>query len=276
MLWIVLLAARWVGMLAPMVLFGASLFELYAPTAPKGRRGYLAAAALLAAVACLAWAACTIVSMTDDVAGLVDPTVLGDFFLGTSFGIAWLVRFTLLAAIIAAAFSGRPAVLAFLSGLLLLSQVWLGHAAAFAESGDVVGVTAYVLHVLAAGVWIGGLAALVPAVYGPPSESLPATLIRFSQVGVAAVLVIIVSGVANAIFHISGLRALLHTNYGQIVLLKVGLLAITVVLAGDNRFRLLGALPASLASLRRNVLVEQLLLAALVAAAAMLGMEPPG
>ena len=276
MLWIVLVAARWAGMLSVMVLFGASLFELNASAAPKGRRKYLVAAAIVAAAAGLAWAACTIVSLTDDVAGLVDPAILENFFLGTSFGLAWLVRFVLLGALVAASLRAWTRALALLSGLLLLSQVWLGHAAAYAATGDVVAVSAYVLHLLAAGVWVGGLVALVAPVFGTPSELLAPTLVRFSQVGVAAVLVIVATGAANAIFHVSDWTALFQAAYGRIILVKSVLLAIATAIAWQNRFRLLGELPASLGALRRNLLVEQVLLALIVGAAAALGLEPPG
>ena len=87
--------------------------------------------------------------------------------------------------------------------------------------------------------------------------------------GVLAVAVIMLTGFGNARFLIGDAGALLTTDYGRVLLFKVGLFALMLV-AATNRFRLmprlasLGTMPMSIAvltlsALRRTVLCEQVL-----------------
>ncbi len=104
-------------------------------------------------------------------------------------------------------------------------QALIGHAA----SGDrLVGFTTLVLHVTAAALWVGGLAALAwAALRGrvPLASAIP----RYSALAIGCVVVVAISGVLNAAERIGSLGALFGSAYGVIVLAKVGAL---VVLAG--------------------------------------------
>jgi len=97
------------------------------------------------------------------------------------------------------------------------------------------------LHQLAASVWIGGLAHLTVAAFhrGEPGWS-SSVLRRFSRAALAAVVTLVVAGLALSVFYVDGLPALLGTGYGAMILTK------GVILAG-----LLGFGQANLRAVRR-------------------------
>jgi copper transport protein len=107
-----------------------------------------------------------------------------------------------------------------------------------------------VLHVLALSVWVGGIACLVvvlPAAtrrLEPAARSrlLLATLARFSPIALAAVIAIALTGVLQAYIEVRSLDGLLHTTYGALVIVKVGLLLALIGLGWTQRSRVLPAL----------------------------------
>ncbi|HWX29742.1 MAG TPA: CopD family protein, partial [Steroidobacteraceae bacterium] len=62
---------------------------------------------------------------------------------------------------------------------------------------------------------------------------------RFSNLGILAVGVLLISGTINASFLIGGMQSLIDTRYGQLLLLKMTLFAVMVCLDGINRQYLL-------------------------------------
>ncbi len=103
-------------------------------------------------------------------------------------------------------------------------QTLVGHVA----SGNLlVGFTTLVLHVGAAALWVGGLAALTwAALRGrvPLANAVP----RYSMLATWCVAVVVLSGVLNAVERIGSIGALFGSAYGLIVLAKT---AAVVVLA---------------------------------------------
>ena len=107
-----------------------------------------------------------------------------------------------------------------------------------------------VLHVLAASVWVGGIACLLGALpaatrqlQGPDrSRLLLATLARFSPLALGAVVVIAVTGVVQAYIDVRSIEGLLHTTYGALILVKVALLVALIGLGWVNRERAIPAL----------------------------------
>jgi copper transport protein len=108
-----------------------------------------------------------------------------------------------------------------------------------------------VLHVLAASVWVGGIACLLLALPAATRELtkpahrgrlLLATLTRFSPLALGAVIAIAVTGVVQAYIDVRSFSALLHTTYGALILVKTALLLALIVLGALNRERLLPAL----------------------------------
>ncbi|GAA2783675.1 copper resistance D family protein [Saccharopolyspora taberi] len=99
------------------------------------------------------------------------------------------------------------------------------------------------LHVVAAALWVGGLGAVVLFV-APRRGLLAEALPRLSALATAAVGVVGLTGLFNGLIALYstpdvGLAGLVTSGYGQLVLVKVGCLAVLAVLAARIRFRLL-------------------------------------
>jgi copper transport protein len=107
-----------------------------------------------------------------------------------------------------------------------------------------------VLHVLAASVWVGGIACLLLALpaatrrlEGPDrTRLLLATLARFSPLALAAVVTIAITGVVQALIDVRTVHGLFHTTYGALVIVKIVLLLVLIALGWVNRERVLPAL----------------------------------
>ena len=112
-------------------------------------------------------------------------------------------------------------------------SAWLSHGAARLENrGVLIGLDA--LHQIAAAVWVGGLVHLFAAARQAEGTRASSVLRRFSTVAVAAVAVLLVGGVALALYYVDGIRALLGTAYGWMLLAKGVLLAALLLLGGLN------------------------------------------
>lgn len=106
-------------------------------------------------------------------------------------------------------------------------------------------VSSVVLHLLAAAVWVGGMAFLalviVPVVRGPEFARHSATLVRltaerFRIVGWSALAVSIVTGIVNLAVRGYGIESLRDGSlfdgfFGHVLAVKLSLVAATVVLA---------------------------------------------
>jgi copper transport protein len=107
-----------------------------------------------------------------------------------------------------------------------------------------------VLHVLAASVWVGGIACLLLALPAATrrlegrdrSRLLLAMLARFSPLALVAVVTIAITGVVQALIDVRSFDGLLHTTYGALVIVKVALLLVLISLGWVNRERVLPAL----------------------------------
>ncbi|SED44899.1 putative copper resistance protein D [Rhizobiales bacterium GAS188] len=291
-----LVAARWLHFLSLMVVFGASLFPLYAVPARLGatslpglaRTGRaVRLAAYLALASVLAWVCRSLVIMVGDIDGVFDRDTLSGFFLETSFGPVWLARLFLLLvmAILATSRSegrGRATLLAGLGAGALASQAWIGHAAMASGTELSAELACYMVHVLTAGAWIGGLVPLGLWLAARPRADLAtdhAVLLRFSNAAVIFVLLILASGIANSIFRLGSARDLAMTAYGWTILAKGLLFAMMLIAAAFNRWRLMPRMDKrgieAIAAIRRNILVEEVLAGLVLAAAALLGTLPP-
>jgi putative copper resistance protein D len=200
-----------------------------------------------------------------------DPGAIGQVLFHTQVGIVWLARHALLlllAAFLAVrmdvsrpadwfATHGQALFLAIISlGLLAAS----GHAAAVEpDTLRVVGID--VAHLLATGIWVGGLPALAALLRTAAREGTDEgrsyaarAARRFSQVALASVLVLAATGVANALTHIGSIAGLVGTPYGHMLLLKLALLVPILALAAVARRRLLPALGTDVRTLGRMAL----------------------
>jgi copper transport protein len=94
-----------------------------------------------------------------------------------------------------------------------------------------------VLHLLAVAVWLGGLSTLVVALFRAPAQTpVEATTVRrFSRLAFGAVLVVVATGIYQSWRQLGSWSALTDTSYGQLLLVKVGLVAVLVGIAWISR-----------------------------------------
>lgn len=91
-----------------------------------------------------------------------------------------------------------------------------------------------VLHLLAVAAWLGGLAALLVALYRTPDIGATAVR-RFSRIALGSVLVLTATGLYQSWRQVGYWSALTGTGYGQLLLVKVGLVAVLVGVAWISR-----------------------------------------
>ncbi|WP_393059327.1 copper resistance CopC/CopD family protein [Streptomyces sp. LN549] len=91
-----------------------------------------------------------------------------------------------------------------------------------------------VLHLLAVATWLGGLTALLVALYRTP-DITAAAVRRFSRIAFISVLVLTATGIYQSWRQVGSWSALTGTGYGQLLLVKVGLVAVLVGVAWISR-----------------------------------------
>ena len=205
--------------------------------------------------------------------------------LGTRFGTVWLLQAGLALACGMLLFAGRRVAVRTTAALapaavMLLTPSLSGHASV---SGRIAFVTD-VAHVVAAAVWVGGLAALVLALIwaGAKRWQLAADAVpRFSGLAVVAVSWLIASGTISGYLQVRALRGLWETTYGQLLLVKLGLVLPLLALGLYNNRWAVPRLRAQIASAAerrrflRTATAELALMVAIVSVTAVLVSEPP-
>jgi copper transport protein len=131
----------------------------------------------------------------------------------------------------------RLAVLGVAAAGALFVHAQAGHAET-TSSVRLLNVADQWLHMLAAGVWVGGLVWLLLGLRGLDRAARAAAVRRFSQLAFAAVAVIAVTGVLRAVPEVGSLAALVSTRFGVVLLIKTGLFVVLMGVAWRNRYRL--------------------------------------
>ncbi|MFI1656542.1 copper resistance CopC/CopD family protein [Streptomyces sp. NPDC020472] len=91
-----------------------------------------------------------------------------------------------------------------------------------------------ILHLLAVAAWLGGLTVLLVALYRAPSVERSAVE-RFSRVALGSVAVLAATGLYQSWRQVGSWSALTGTRYGQLLLVKIGLMAVLVGIAWISR-----------------------------------------
>ncbi|MBT2424844.1 copper resistance protein CopC/CopD [Streptomyces sp. ISL-112] len=91
-----------------------------------------------------------------------------------------------------------------------------------------------VLHLLAVAAWLGGLVSLLVALYRTPDIGSDAVR-RFSRVAFGSVLVLAATGIYQSWRQVGSWSALTGTRYGQLLILKVALIALLLAVAWFSR-----------------------------------------
>lgn len=267
-----------------LLLFGLALFGLYSVDAVLRFRPMLRGMALIGALLSVAG----LVLMTRAMSGETEFAALWPHLqmmvLETDVGLAWALRMiALIAVMIWPGFW-----LASMAGAVALASLaWSGHGA----MDNAWHLLSDILHLLAAGTWLGAMLALIlmARLDALCSESrirsLADSVKRFEGVGAAIVLILSVTGVANYLFIIGPtLGEVLLGTYGILLAIKVALFGGMLVLAALNRFHLGPLLEQSLRAgqhqvaanaLRRSVALELVIALLIVGLVAWLGTLSP-
>jgi copper transport protein len=135
-------------------------------------------------------------------------------------------------------------------------------------------------HLVAACLWIGGLISLAVAVW-PAAPGLRRTaFLRFSRLAVALVALVLVAGVYLSVVRLPQVSDLWTESYGQVLLVKIGLVLVVLAWGAVHRFvvrpALAGAGDGFLARVGRSVAGEAAVgIAVLLAAAVLVDSNPP-
>ncbi|MCS4277179.1 putative copper resistance protein D [Mycetocola sp. BIGb0189] len=168
---------------------------------------------------------------------------IGVFFTDVEAGRAWLITTLIAAAVTVLCFSVRGQTLVFFVGVLaafsLLPMAQQGHAAGTSGHGQAV--TALGLHLLFAGVWLGGLLTLVFIRSHLERGRLPIVLARYSTLALVCFVVVAISGYASAALRVGSLEQLL-TPYGLLVVLKGLSLVVLGLFGATYRLRMIDRL----------------------------------
>ena len=159
------------------------------------------------------------------------------------------------------------------AALSVLADAAANHASA--EAIPILSVLLQWAHILAGGVWVGGLAALILVIAATPSEDRRQILERFAAVSIACLIVIAVTGVLRALAAIGSWQGLVTTLYGALVLAKVALILVLALLGAANRLNSARS-SAPVEGFRRLARAQVVAaVAALVLSATLVNVAPP-
>jgi putative copper export protein/mono/diheme cytochrome c family protein len=312
-----LIAARTLHLAAAITLTGVFAFERLvagpafrhssaAPASAAGLRrrlGWLAWASLMMAlVSGAAWLIAVAAAMSGKPLGVAlsqgaVPVVL----TRTRFGEDWLLRLALAVLLGFCLLERRRRadgaigwMALILAAVILASLAWAGHGAATPGSAGDLHLAADMLHLLAAGLWLGTLPPLILLLAearrtgdaGWAAVTRTATW-RYSRLAVTSVTVLLAGGLVNAWFLAGTVPALVGSEYGRLLLAKICLFIAMLMVAAVNLLRLTPRLADStsrtrnavwrtVVRLQRNAWIEAGLGLGVLAIVGALGTLPPG
>jgi copper transport protein len=160
----------------------------------------------------------------------------------------------------------------------MLVHSYAGHAGA-PGTWQWAAVGAQWIHILAVGIWVGGLAWLIAGLVGEPLERSGPASRRFSALAGVALVGVAATGVIRAWQEIGSLGALFDTGFGLSAVGKTALFVGMVGLGAYNRYRMIpssGATPPKPRTFRRTISGELLLAAGVFGLSGiMAGLAPP-
>jgi len=200
----------------------------------------------------LAVAAAIVVALAEasDAAGGLSNQGLTDFLLANGAGLARVGMVLALAVAVVLATRLPIAASAWLA-LTFLAIAYGGHA----NSADVraLAVVTDWVHLLAGATWVGGIAQVaatwLPLMRRGGKElgraAAVAVLGRFGRLALPAFLVVLATGLTNAVIQLGHLEALWETGYGRVLAVKIGLVVLIAAASYGHVFRLRPALTAA-------------------------------
>jgi putative copper resistance protein D len=262
----------------------------------RGVIKWLWVALILEAVSGFIWFWFVTAQMSDQSPwGILDAADLNTVLWQTQFGRLWLGRAIFGIALgVALHFVSRrktvlPSGLSLLSGLvisgcLLISLAWAGHAAAGIHH-HALHLLADTLHLLIGSIWPMGLIPLACFLWHidrrnqiSPTEQDIQVVQKFSRISLIAVLVLLATGLINGWLMVGSWEALVTTTYGRLLLGKVLVVGMMICLGAVNRLCLMPRIqdaPVLFRALRRTVIAESCLALAVLLIVGTLGMTSP-
>lgn len=161
-----------------------------------------------------------------------------------------------------------------LAAMALLVEAILSHAAS--QSLAPAEIAVQWLHLIAVGLWLGGLIALLSELRGPATTAKSELARRFAVLAGLGLGAVAVTGAARAAVDLGSIDAFVSTNFGRLVLLKIGVLVPIAALGAFNHFRNVQRAGRELRPLRRAGSIELALGAVVLLVASMLvNVAPP-
>ncbi len=293
-----LIACRAVHFGSALLVFGMAAFRLYGVDRAGGAllaldrrlRPLLLAAAIVVLLSALALVPLVAGRMAGS-AVAVDWQTLSTVLWQTAFGRVWRVHLLLASCLILAVAvpSVPPAARAALAALMLGSLGGVGHAAAGQGLAGLGREANDTVHLLAGGLWLGGLAPLGMLARrawrsSDPAASLALRLAvgRFSLMAYGAVALVAATGIVNSVVLVGSVEALMSTDYGRLLLIKIALFLLLLAVAAINRLILVPRIAGddsgqrSAAALSGTIAAELGLGLGIFAVVGILGTLPPG
>jgi copper transport protein len=278
-------AVRWLYFLSLALLVGGLGFRLLVARRPLPARFY--AVTGIGAFATLNVGIAAFLLRAEDALQLPfgrllygDLTPIAQTRFGTAF-IAMTLGFALVTALLFLAWlTGREMLLwpAFLLGLGFVSGLSLsGHSAADAGSSWKSELADWA-HLSAACLWIGGLVQLAVVVWPLLPDARRSAFLGFSRLATVCIGVLLLAGVYLSILRLPQFSDLWTTGYGQVLLVKIGLVAVALAWGGLHKLVAVPAVAAGgvLPRLRASIVGESLVgMSVLLAAAVLVNAKPP-
>ena len=199
----------------------------------------------------------------------------GTVFIAMTLGFALVAALLFLAWLTDRALFLWPAfllALAFASGLSLS-----GHSAVDAGSSWKSQVADWA-HLSAACIWIGGLVQLAVVVWPLMPEGRRTAFLAFSRLATVCVGILLLAGVYLSILRLPQLNDLWTTGYGQVLLVKIGLVSLALAWGGVHKVLVVPAVARGEAGgrLQRSLVGESMVgMAVLLVAAVLVDTNPP-
>ncbi|MCU4162091.1 CopD family protein [Acidiphilium sp. AL] len=159
----------------------------------------------------------------------------------TNFGHLLIIRMILMAGAVLVFGHGQSNRRVLLAGsfaaVAVALQAGLGHGAAMGGAEGHLLLATLILHLLAAGLWLGGLVSLLIVVKAVTPEAAFRAATWFSRLGIACVITIAVTAAIQGWYLIGSIPALTGTAYGLVAVGKLALFLILLAIAAMNRWQ---------------------------------------
>lgn len=212
-------------------------------------------------------------NLTGDASGMVDPEMLS-LLWATPVGTAFMVRILGLGLLIVGLFLGRIGIwLSMLGGVIAVGS--FGQVGHIADRVALLLDITLMIHLLAIALWIGILTPLRRLASSASSFADAAAVgHQFGAMASVTVPGLIVAGVYMSYHLVGSFAALIETDYGRALIVKLLLVGLLLALAAANKFRFVPALrsgdPSAARHLSQSIAVEWVIISAVLGTTAVL------